>query len=418
MIDADVVVLGAGLAGASAALAAARHRQTASVHLLPTGGPDFGDGLVRVLAAPPTGQRPVVDPLAAVSDLPETHPYRVLADDALPEGLALFDDVTSDSYGGASSPENALVPTFHGAVTPAARYPAAVAPGLASREEPMLLAGFSELPDLSGPLAASRLRTAGVPFDAAGTDVSLPVDVDRDAPVLDVAATLDANPTVLEDRPLRDALADRVRPALHTADRVGFPAVLGREETASIHAAIAAALDVEVFEVPIAGPHLLGLRLRDHFSAALDEAGVRFHADARVGAADAPAGESIRVELRNGETLRAEAGVLATGGLAAGGIVADRETVGEPLFGCRVPHASRRLAWSEPAPFGDHEFARFGVPIDHVARPTAGDGEPEHERLFAAGSVVGGRNFVAEGSTEGVTLATAYVAGTRAVEAA
>lgn len=423
MIDADVAVVGGGLAGSTAALAAARHRPDASVYLLSTDGPDFGDGLLRVLRAAPSGEHPVVDPVAAAADLPEDHPYRLLGTDALREGLALFDDVTRETYCGASSSANALVPTFHGRVTPAARYPAAMAPGLASRAASALLVGLAELPDLDGPLAASRLRTAGIPFDVAGTNVSLPVEVNDGQPAVALARELDANPTVAEGRDLRGVLADRVRPSLGVADRVGFPAVLGRTETAAVHAALGAALDVDVFEVPLPGPHLPGRRLQDCFASALEAADVRslgHGIDVGGSGVDAavPADGPVRVTLADGETVRASAVVLATGGLAAGGLRTDRTGVCEPLFDCRVPHPSGRLAWSDPDPFGDHAFARFGVRIDDAARPLDGDGRPHDGRLFAAGRVVGGRNFVAEGSQGGVSLATAHVAGTRAVEVA
>lgn len=418
MIDADVAVVGEGLAGATAALAATRQRPDASVCLCPTGGPDFGDGLLRVLTAAPSGERPVVDPLATVAELPEKHPYRLLSADALRDGLALFDDVTNGTYRGAGSDANALVPTFHGRVTPAARYPAAVAPGLASRGDRALLVGFEALPDFDAPLAASRLRTADVPFDVAGTNVSLPADVAGEPPARSIARDLDANPTVGDERDLRDVVADRTRPSLRVADRVGFPAVLGRTETAEIHAALGAALDVEVFEVPLPAPHLPGRRLRDRFVAALDEAGVAYDADGRVSAASQPADGPLRLEVAGAESVEAGAVVLASGGLASGGLVSDRTGVDEPLFGCPVRHPTSRLAWSDPAPFGDHAFAKFGVRVDQDARPLDAADEPRDERLFAAGRVVGGRDFVAEGSQGGVSLATAHVAGTRAAEVA
>lgn len=415
MSDADVAVIGTGFAGVSASLAAARHRSDAAVRLLSATVPPFGDGLLRVLGRGPGGTRPVVDPLAAAEDLPDDHPYSLLDIDALRDGIELFDDVTGGTYSGDETSVNALVPTCHGRLTTATRYPAAMAHGLASSEAGMLLVGFETLPDLDASLAASRLRSARVPFDVAGVTVRLPID-GGDAEVdCEIARRLDENPSI-DGRPLRGVLAERISPHLDTADRVGLPAVLGRTRTADIHAAIGSDLGVDVFEVP--GPHwsVPARRLRAQFVTALADAGVMADTDAVAAQVTPASGNGYRIETDDGDAFDARGLVLATGGLEAGGIVADRSGIRERLLDCHVPHPADRHAWSHPDPAGDHQFARFGVRIDQAARPVDDRGIPESERLFAAGRIVGGHDGAAEGSGGGVTLATATVAGRRAVE--
>lgn len=419
MTDADVLVVGGGLAGSVAALAAARRRPDADVAVATQTETPFAaeTGLVDVLGRPPDGGTTVVDPTESIPDLPEDHPYRVLGTDTLVAGLDLFDDATSESYCGGSTDANALVPTFHGRVTPAARYPAAVAPGLASREVHTLLVGFERLPDLSAPLAASRLRTAGVPFDVAGLQISLPVSTAESTTPLDLARTFDEDPEI-DGLPFRERVADRVGAQLEGADRVGFPAVLGRTEIAEVHATLSADVGVDVFEVPLVGPHVPGLRLGDALDGSLAAAGVEPTGAVVDGRAEN--GDSIEVVLAGEDgpqTVRPSAVVLATGGLARGGIVADRAAVREPLFGCRIPHPKGRADWADRDPDRDHAFARFGVRIDGDARPLDADGEPEHEALFAAGRIVGGHDAAGEGSIAGVSITTGYVAGRRAAEA-
>ncbi len=415
MSDADVGVVGAGFAGATASLAAARHRPDAAVHLFSANRLHFGDGLLRVLRRGPNGDRPVVDPIATAGDLPADHPYSLLGSDALRDGLELFDDVTSGTYCGDGTAVNALVPTCHGRLATAARYPAAMAHGLASSEAGMRLVGFESLPDLDAPLAASRLRSARVPFDVEGVTVRLPIDGGDDPAAREIARGLDENRSI-DGTPIREALIERLSPHLETADRVGVPAVLGRTQTADIHAAIGGELGVDVFEVPGPNWSVPGSRLRDQFESALADAGVTAGGDRVVADVTPASGDGFRLETEDGRSVDVTSLVLATGGLSTGGIVADRSGVREPILDCHVPHPADRTAWSQPDPAGDHQFARFGVRIDEAARPVDTRGTSEHDRLFAAGRIVGGHNVAAEGSGGGVSLATATVAGRRAAE--
>jgi len=417
MGDPDVLVVGGGLGAYAAALAAARHDPDASVHLVasPDSPFDRASGLIDVLGVAPDGTQPLADPFATLGDLPDGHPYRRLGTDALRDGLALFDDATGGDYAGGHTDVNALVPTVLGALAPTARYPAAVAPGLASREASTLLVGFEGLPDFHAPTAADRLSAAGVPFDVEGVTTTAPVGADDESPAVAFASALDeASGT----DSVRDAVADRVASLLDDETRVGLPAVLGVDRVAEVHAAIADAVDATVFEVPLGPPSVLGRRLEASLRSALDAAGV----DRSLGTVadyEAAGGRLARVELSAdgpGADRTAEPGavVLATGGPADGGIVADRDAVREPTFDCHVlvPDADGPRARTEP--FGDHPFARYGVDVDDATRPLDGDGAPVYENCFAAGSVVGGHDFVGEGSVGGVALATGVVAGREA----
>ena len=90
----EVVVIGGGLAGLTAALAAAR--EGADVRLVSAKQSTLAQasGLVDVLGYAPDGRGPIADPFAALPDLPDEHPYSTVGEDALCDGLALFDDVT------------------------------------------------------------------------------------------------------------------------------------------------------------------------------------------------------------------------------------------------------------------------------------------------------------------------------------
>ncbi|WP_435364111.1 glycerol-3-phosphate dehydrogenase subunit GlpB [Haloarchaeobius sp. DYHT-AS-18] len=413
MIEDDVLVVGGGLAGSTAALAAAK--TGADVRLVSAKESTMrqASGLADCLGyVGPDGDL-LADPFSAIDDLPENHPYRITGEEAIREGFALFDEVTGDAYAEAAGEDdrNVLVPTTQGTVKPTFRYPKSMEAGLAGDGRATLLVSFESDPDFDAPLAANQLDET-VPGDVTGVELSFPVDLRDDVKPTRIAKLLQ------EDGGVRGDLARAVEPHLADAEaeRVGFPAVLG-EKPGPVIDSLSRALGVPVFEVPTGPPSLPGMRLRDRMRSALLDAGVAVTTGCPMVDFEAEDGSIDVLEMdRNGATIPhyPDQVVLATGGLVGGGIDTDRESVREPLFDLHVPHPEDRYDWSAEAAFGDHAFARFGVRIDDDGRPLDESGTAAYENLRAAGSVVGGADFATELSGSGISLATGWLAGTRA----
>jgi len=426
-----VLVVGGGLAGCTAALAAARET-SATVELVVVDDSRFDrhPGTIDVLGYTgatdgPTGEGPIERPLDALSMLPDGHPYRRLGVDRLRAALALFDDVVG--YRGGEA--NGLVVTVAGRVRPIARYPASMAAGLASRDESMRLVGFEQAPDLDATLVAAQLD-GQLPYPVTGSTVTVPGTITEypSGPILAAALDADEAPTGevgLPDfdgeappgltggeaggEPVRDRLVERVLPELDTEGRVGFPAVLGETEHPAIRAEMETAFRADVFEVPVGPPSVPGRRLERHLHGALERAGVEV-TRGRVTGVETADGRIERVELAEGSRA-VESVVLAAGDLAGPGLVADRDGVHEPHLGCHVTAPDNRLDWTEPDPLGGHTAARFGVSVDDDLRPLDATGRPEYDNLRAAGRIVGGFDYDAEASADGVALVTGYAAG-------
>lgn len=428
-VDADVVVVGGGMAGSMAALSAARADPGATVRLVSGSESTFraASGLVDVLGYTPDGEGPVRDPFEAIPDLPAEHPYSTVGLDAIRDGLAMFDEATGDVYEGEHTNLNALVPTAGGATKPTARYPRWVTAGLAARTDEMLLVGFDQLTAMDAHLLADQLETIGVPFGTMGIDARFPLEITDYPAAPRMAAALDENETVSradnmgqeETAPIREALADAIYEYHGFQERVGVPAVLGTTAHEETRAVVAERLNAEVFEVPLGPPSTLGQRLESIVFDALDRHGVTVDTGTPVVDVRTADGhvDGLVVDGAAGTTdYEADAFVLATGGVAGGGIETDRTTVREALFDCHVEAPADRYDWFEDEFFGDHAFPRFGVETDEALRPLDADAHVEFENLHAAGSVIGGYDFAAEKSGSGVSIATGYVAGRRAVE--
>lgn len=409
----DVLVVGGGLAGSMAALAAAE--SGAQVRLVSHKKSTLrqASGLVDVLGAV-DGDTPIADPFAAVDRLPDDHPYRVVGVDGIREGLRRFDDVVGDRYRGAHTDRNALVPTHGGTVKPTARYPVSVAPGVASDEADTLLVGFRGLTDFDAVAAADHLAAAGVPFGVDGAVVEFPIEFRDDARTTRLAKALDTD----QDN-VRDRLAEAVAAELDGHDRVGFPAMLGDDHGPAVREHLEDRLGAAVFQIPTGPPSLLGMQLEDLLIDALENAKVRLSTGNPAVGYETDGGDLTAVTVdRRGQAVpyHADEFVLATGGLVGKGIDSNREAVTEPLFGCHVPHPADRYEWSEPGAFGDHAFARFGVIPDDDLRPVDGGGDVHFPNLRAAGGVLGGADVAAEKSAAGVSIATGTYAGRRAGE--
>jgi glycerol-3-phosphate dehydrogenase subunit B len=406
MIESDVLVVGGGLAGRMAALAAAR--EGAEVRLLSHTESTLrqASGLVDVLGQ--VDGDLVADPFEAIPALPEDHPYHVVGERGVRDGLVVFDDAVGEAYLGGHTDRNALVPTHGGTVKPTARYPAGAAAGLASDERDVLLVGFDSVTEFDAPLAADHLDAAGVPFDTRGVTVRFPADLRADAKATRYAHLLD------EEQSVRAALADAVGAHRDGEPRVGFPALLGHEAHAAVLADLADRLGAEVFEVPMGPPSLPGMRLAERLDEALDAAGVLVETGNPVVDVTADDGRVAHVTVERVHTevpYHADAFVVATGGLVGKGLDSDREGVREPAFGLHVPQPADRYGWFDRDAFGDHPFARFGVETDDRLRPLGADGAVEYDNVRAAGAVLGGADFPAEKSGSGVSIATGVAAG-------
>jgi glycerol-3-phosphate dehydrogenase subunit B len=107
---------------------------------------------------------------------------------------------------------------------------------------------------------------------------------------------------------------------------------------------------------------------------------------------------------------RAKWFVLATGGVASGGVEIDsrwrpREKVlGLPLSGVTEPGETRFL----PRYFDEHPFNAVGVAVDGGLRPVEPGGSRVAENVLVAGGTLAGARPWKEKSGDGISLATGF----------
>jgi glycerol-3-phosphate dehydrogenase subunit B len=422
---AGVLVIGGGMAGAMAALSAAKKGARVLLARRALGATALSSGAVDVAPDPTSSpsdleaQRvPQEQGAAAVARLHPAHPYGVLRAQLprLGESLRFCAAALPELFAEPSG-RNALLPTPMGTVKPAAMAQRAqLGADAAALPERVVVVQFQALPSCDARLVASGLEEAGralgrtigaTPF----TSAFFRTVEDPHRPVHELAAMLDADGAL-------EALAAELKPRLPAGTQaVLFPPVLGRTRLDAA-ARLSAALGVPCLELLSTAPSVPGVRLQEALDRALRAANVEL-VEAPVRCQDLP---SSRFEVGD-RLLSAGAAVLASGKFLGGGI----ERVGrfrETVFGLPVFAGTQRAGDEYVGDLlddrveSDQVAFHAGVRIDESLRPLSADGGPASPSLFAAGSVIRGYDPASDKTGLGVAIFTGYLAGEAAAAAA
>jgi glycerol-3-phosphate dehydrogenase subunit B len=409
MPRADVVVIGAGLAGLSCA--AELSERGARVFLAAKGmaTTHWTHGGLDV-AAPP-GARTSRDGARVLSRI-DGHPYALLDDALVPAigGHLARLGRAGLAFSGSLDAPLVPIPTAIGALRPAAILPDAQASALeAWNGDGLLLVGYRRYRDAWASYSARNLARADWPGGPRRIQA-----VEIDLPGADELNNLNARTVgLLFDRPawreraLR-SVADAVPP---DAWRIGLPATLGVADHAAALEDARRILGRHVFEIPSLPPSVPGMRLYEALRSTILGAGGRMQVGFEV----------VRVEVEGRRiaaihtgaatrTLRlvADEFVLATGGIGGEGIRAEPDgTLVERVFGIHV-EAPPRESWFSDDPLVGHPIEALGLRTDAELRPLTADGEPAFDNLRAIGSVLAGMHYLAERCGDGVALASAH----------
>ena len=401
---ADLLVIGAGPAGLLAAWVASQ--RGVKVRLLATGigTTHVMPGWLGVLDTP--------DELpAALSRWCQTHPshpYARTGAEAVTAGIEALRAVAATGglrYVGDMA-RNMRLPTALGAVMPAALAPESMAAGDLTRPGALLIAGPAGWRDFYPQLCAETLTRQGYPARAVTFDLPALSAGHFDATSAGVARLFEA-------AEIRAQVAEQLQPHVAGVSRVGMPAVLGVERHPEVWRDLQERLGVDLFEIPTLPPSVPGMRLYNTFKRALARAGVQILLDMTAVRGVPEVGGRVTVttiaavrEL----THRADAVILATGGLYGGGISSSSSgKLAETVFGLPVSAPAPPGEWfaSDLLSPGGHRIHQAGIRADQRLRPVDGDGRVVTPHVHLAGRILAGYDPVTEGSTEGVWLATA-----------
>jgi len=442
-MEADVVVIGGGMAGAIAALRAAELGADVVLVRKGHGASAAASGTIDIagpqnfLPLDPWDTLPSIDDrLKEILRTNALHPYSIIGGGR--EGLEflrqflhkacdfLVEKIPFSRFRGSYA-RNLALPSVLGTVKFSALAPASLAAGdlLGMRDAHLLLVGMSGLllfqsdtckqaiyrySSLHSPRAISRI-------DVIDANIPRSVTALPSAP-FEVAGHFD-DPLVAEE--FVAALNKRIHSGV---THIGFPPVLGLNNHGEVFEIFRRGLQPEVFELISPTFSVPGYRLQSSLEAALAKSTVRTVV-AEIVDAEGDGRKVKNLLMGNRKAKRTMAGknyVIATGKFMSGGIVAN-DFPKEPIFGLQLFSRNKTidhrfiqdlLSWNVD---GRQLFLSCGIHVDNTLRPLTRFGEPAYENLFAAGSIIGEYDYVIDKCGMGVAVLTGYLAGERAAQA-
>ncbi len=401
----DTIVIGAGLAGLTAALRLADEGRRVLVVARGVGATHLAPPTIDVLGFADERVESPAQALAELSAAHPEHPYGRLPADDVSAGLEWFKArLPTLGYQGGLE-ENFLLPTAVGAAKPSAVVPETMVGGDLRAGGRFVFVGLRLKDFYPAYLAENLAQSAQV--EARAIDLDPPPGEDGGA--LGLARRF-------EHSGVWDWVARELSGRVEQDERVGFPAVLGRQNAGNVWRELEARLERPVFEVATLPPSVPGIRLFEAMTSAIRQAGGRLLIGQPVIGAETRNGRVDGVVVQQAarpKTFRARSFLLASGGLAAGGIRVDsygnvRESVFDlPLAG--VPEANGRPPF-RPTYLDEQPLDRVGVAVDEALRPTDPEGALRFENLHAAGAILAGAAPWREASGNGLSLASGYAA--------
>ena len=439
-MEADVIVIGGGMAGTVAALRAASLGADVLLIRKGHGSSAMSSGTVdvagpeRFLPLDGWDSLPTIgDRLGEIIRANPLHPYSVIAGgrdgiDRLRSGLRqacdfMIEQIPSIRFRG-SHERNLALPSVLGTVKFCAFAPASLAGGdlIDMRDSHLLLVGMTGFPHFRPRLckqAMERYSSLHPPeaisrIDCIEADIPRLTDGHPRNP-FEVAQHFD-DPRVSEE--FAKELGKQIQPGV---THVVLPPVLGSNNHVEAHETLSRELEPEVVELISPNFSVPGHRLQLSLEAALRLGSVRV-VTAEVTGVECD-GRLVRNLLLGGmkskRTAAAKNYVVASGKFSSGGLVAD-DSPKEPLF--KLPlfldgecvdgkFVQNLLDWKV---LRRQPLLSCGIRLNASLRPLDTFGEPAYENLYAAGSIIGEYDCVADKCGFGVAILTGYLAGEKA----
>lgn len=407
----DLLVIGAGMSGLTAALRAAEQGQRVKVIAKGMGAHHWNAGTIDVLGYLGGDEQPITSPLTAMARLEDDHPYQLVERDAARESLDWFRALTERcglAYTGAAGERNMLLPSPAGAWRPVFLAPAAQAGGEADTRRPMLIVGLEGMRDFYPHFIVRNLIAAGQPARAATLPWSV-ISEARDRNSVQLAALLD-------EPAAQQRLISALKLVVKPGERIGLPAILGLHRHGDVLATLQRELKCTVFEIPTLPPSVPGVRLTTALRHELERLGVRVEVGMEAIGFQSQGGTIEWVETATSARPlrhRAAAYLLATGGVLGGGFSSDPGgRFWETIFDLPLTVPQDRTQWFRPRFLdaqGQPAF-RGGVSVDSSFQPVDADGRTVYANLWAAGGALAHADPILERSLEGIAIVTGVAA--------
>lgn len=408
----DMLVIGAGLSGLTAAAVAADQGKKVVVVASGVGVLGLTSGCIDLWGYSPSHPEEVSqDPIGDIKRMVEVntgHPYsrvRYL----LAESLDFFRRACSES--GCTYVDNQgknwLVPTSLGTLRPTFLAPESMAVGPLDKYKKIIIAGFQELKDFYPGVMAANLRLNA---DLACDCVIQPVWVNAGGGELPYNALARR----LESPEVINGIVSQVKTYVTDGTVILFPSVLGETGDSPTVRLLAIGLGCPVFEVAGVPPSLPGQRLQNALMRYLKKRGAEVILGSTVTGVSVSGNRCMSVCVSGGVgayKISAASYVLATGSFVGGGLEANFGGIRETVFNLPVSPLEGEFCEKDFLDREGHLFSRLGISVNYRLQAVDSRGNIMVDNLMVAGSNLAGCNYPIEKCGSGVAVATGYMAG-------
>jgi glycerol-3-phosphate dehydrogenase subunit B len=410
----DLLIIGSGLSGMSAAIFAA-NRNINAVVTGGAGGFEYSSGLLDLWGLSLTQKgRITKKPWAMLEKLSEQEPNHPLAKIQKKTIQQAFSELTEAlkqqgvTYAGYEK-KNTLVMTPFGTLRPTFR----LTPSMRSNaeavqaQEPSLILDFKGLREFSAVFVKEMMKKTWKGLRAETLEFP-ETRLQREVFTPFLARSL-------ETEQVQDKFLTLIRSAVKGETWVGLPAVLGIHSSEKILDRLEAESGLKIFEIPTSPVSVPGIRLKEALMRSLENTSVTLFQNQRVTGVKALSKGGFHCRLDSDiqpAIVHAKAVLLATGRFLSRGLYADRNKIHESLLDLPVWQPESRDQWHQQAYFdpGGHRINRAGIETDAFLRPVGPDKRPVHETLFAAGTLLAHQDWIRTRCGSGLSIATAFKA--------
>lgn len=411
----DTIIIGGGLSGLVCGLELQRHGVSCAIVSAGQNAMHFSSGALQLLSYRKDGSV-IEDPLAAMEELDEGHPYSKIGPENMRRHVAgIKEKFRSWGIDLQGRPDrNGWQLTHLGQIRPAwlGFEDTTLAPSADSRPgRKALIVNFDGYLDFHTAFLArtlERLGTEPVCLNLRMQEMERLRTSATEMRSVNIARVLEDGQTLLK-------LTERLRSALKDEDVLLLPAVFGIRGTESLDR-IRRELPVRTIFIGTMPPSVPGIRTQMKLKDSFVRSGGRIIAGDTVREVRMEQGRIRAVRTANLDDYELEAGhfILATGTFFSRGLRATPHQIVEPLLNLDIDCLEGRENWYDREFFKSHRYLGFGVRTDREFRPSIAGKTVEN--LHAVGSILSGFNPIDTGCGGGVSVFTAIAVAEKLIK--
>lgn len=393
VIEYDVIIIGAGVAGLTAgSILAGQHLNVA---LVATGEPTacLSTGGIDVCSRDE-------NPLSGIKKLPPEHPFHLVDEKTIRASMDDFQTVMGEMnvpYTGTVE-KNRFILSALGTYKTSCLVPSTMAAVPQATDESIHIITFKGLKDFYPGYIISRRKNARVSVYDAG-----------------VSSTMSLA-SRFEEKDFLEKFLLWLEKLKFQKDKLAFPAVLGLESAHDIVNTIATLTGKPVFEIPTIPPSMPGRRLFNALKNNFRKKGGEIYWSWPVMGIEKT--ERLIEAVATHSTgrpnsLNARAFILATGSFVGGGLTATRKGIDENVFNLPVYIPGPRETWYDNDYFSlNHGIGKAGIVADVSLRPA----DSPWRNIFVCGGILANTEILKNGCGHGLALVTARRAAQSCME--